>query len=54
MEAHNDWIIVKTAKSFRQVEAAQISHILCEDYLCTLHPINMSPITCAKSLHHFE
>ncbi len=37
MEAHNDWIIVKTAKSFRQVETAQISHILCEDYLCTLH-----------------
>ncbi len=54
MEAHQDRIIVKTAKSFRQVEAAQISHILCDDYLCTLHLINRSPITCALSLRHFE
>ena len=54
MEAHQDWIIVKTAKGFRQVEVTCISHILCEDYLCTLHLINASPITCAKSLRHFE
>ena len=54
METQNDRIIVRTAKGFRQVEAAHISHILCEDYLCTLHLINMSPITCAKSLRHFE
>lgn len=54
MEAHKDRIIVRTAKGFRQVEVASVSHILCEDYLCTLHLINMSPITCAKSLHHFE
>ncbi len=54
MEAHQDRIIVRTAKGFRQVEVAQISHILCDDYLCTLHLINKSPITCAKSLRHFE
>ncbi|MBQ8957206.1 MAG: LytTR family transcriptional regulator [Bacteroidales bacterium] len=54
MEAHSDRIIVRTYKGFRQVEIAHISHILCEDYLCTLHLINMSPITCAKSLRHFE
>ena len=54
MEAHQDRITVRTAKGFRQVEVASVSHILCEDYLCTLHLINMSPITCAKSLHHFE
>ena len=55
MEAHNDRIIVKTAKGFRQVEVAHISHILCEDYLCTLYLINKDkPITCTKSLRYFE
>lgn len=55
MEAHQDRIIVRTAKGFRQVEVASVSHILCEDYLCTLYLINKSEsITCAKSLHHFE
>ena len=55
MEVHSDRIIVKTAKCFRQVEVAHISHILCEDYLCTLYLINKSkPITCAKSLRYFE
>ena len=55
MEAHQDRIIVKTAKGFRQVEVAHISHILCEDYICTLYLINKSkPITCTKSLHYFE
>ncbi len=54
MEAHNDWIIVKTAKSFRQVETAQISHILCEDYLCTIHLISKESMICSKSLRYFE
>ena len=51
----SDRIVIGSSKGFKQVEIGRISHILCEDYLCTLHLINKSePITCTKSLRYFE
>ncbi|MBQ8958463.1 MAG: LytTR family transcriptional regulator [Bacteroidales bacterium] len=48
-------IVIGSSKGLKQVEVGRISHILCEDYLCTLHLINISEsITCTKSLRYFE
>ena len=48
------WIVIGGTRGFKQVEMGSISHILCEDYLCTLYLINSAnPIVCSKSLHYF-
>ena len=47
-------IILKGTKGFRQVEVQAISHIFCEDYVCTLHLIDNKQMTCSKSLRYFE
>ena len=47
-------IVIGETRGFKQVEVESISHILCEDYLCTLYLINKAePIVCSKSLNHF-
>ena len=51
----SDRIVIGSSKGFKQVEIGRISHILCEDYLCTLHLVDKSEsITCTKSLRYFE
>ena len=47
-------IVIGDTRGFKQVEVESISHIVCEDYLCTLYLVNkVEPIVCSKSLSHF-
>ena len=54
MDPFDGRIIISETKGFKQVEVASLSHIICEDYLCTLYITNEESVTCGKSLRYFE
>ena len=47
-------IIIKGLKRHTQVFVENISHIVCEDYACTIYRVIGSEVLCTKSLSYFE
>lgn len=47
-------IILKETRGYKQFCAESISHIICEDYLCTIYLVADKEVNSSKSLSYFE
>lgn len=47
-------IVLREARGYKQVCAESISHIVCEDYICTIYLLSEKEVNSSKSLSYFE